>query len=67
MVPKFNQVAMFQAVAVSKESLEPAPSFLHSIYSSQSLSLTARREIAACWPWHPAHNLHFRATQLCLH
>lgn len=66
MVPKFNQVAMFQAVAVRKWSLEPALSFLRSIYTSKSLSLSAHRERAACWPWHPAHSLHFRVTQLCL-
>lgn len=67
MVPKLNQVAMFQAVAVRKWSLEPVPSFLRSVYMSKSLSLTAPRGTAACWPWHPAHSLHFRVTQLCLH
>lgn len=66
MVPKFNQVAMFQAVAVRKWSLEPAPSFLRSTYTSKSLSLPAHRLWAACWPWHPAHSLHFRVTRLCL-
>uniref|UniRef100_A0A8C9UDZ8 Membrane protein BRI3 n=1 Tax=Serinus canaria TaxID=9135 RepID=A0A8C9UDZ8_SERCA len=54
MAPRFNQVA------VRKWSLEPAPSFLRSIYTSKSLSLTAPRGTAACWPWHHAHSLHFR-------
>lgn len=60
MVPRFSQVA------VRKWSLEPAPSFLRSIYTSKSLSLTAPRGTAVCWPWHHAHSLHFRVTQLCL-
>lgn len=44
MVPRVNQVAVVQAVAVRKWSLEPVPSFLCSIYTSKSLSLTAPRE-----------------------
>uniref|UniRef100_H0ZEA5 Membrane protein BRI3 n=1 Tax=Taeniopygia guttata TaxID=59729 RepID=H0ZEA5_TAEGU len=32
---------------------------------SKSLSLSAPRGTAACWPWHPAHNLHFRQTVEC--
>lgn len=43
-VPRFNQLAVVQAVAVRKWSLEPAPSFLRSIDPPKSLSLTAPRE-----------------------
>lgn len=57
MVPKFDQVAVFQAIAVRN-------GLLGSIYMSRSLSLTADRETAAPWPC--SHSLHLRVTQLCL-